>query len=98
MSNIMNPDGTHKVIANHAVYLSEVINRRNERITELEAEQQASDLAFDIVQKKYEAMRAERDKLQAELKVYKSFADTYIEKRYANLPQLRADLKALDKP
>jgi hypothetical protein len=34
--------------------------------------------------------------LEAELAIYKTFADTYIAKRYANLPQLRADLKALD--
>jgi hypothetical protein len=38
----------------------------------------------------------ELDKVRAELACYKAFADNYIEKRYANLPKLKADLKELE--
>jgi hypothetical protein len=47
----------------------------------------------------YAALLAEQDEnkqLRAELAAYKSFADNYIEKRYANLPKLKADLKELE--
>jgi hypothetical protein len=40
--------------------------------------------------------QAKINELEAELAAYKGFADTYIAKRYANLPQLRADLNALE--
>jgi hypothetical protein len=63
-----------------------------DRITELEAQFKVY-ASYPTPIESYEERITE---LEAELACYKAFADNYIEKRYANLPKLKADLKELE--
>ena len=62
MSNVMNPDGTHKVIAGYSHTLG--LQERDQRIAELEAE--VARLKDDIRQLEYERAKAGKRILEME--------------------------------
>jgi hypothetical protein len=98
MSNMMNPDGTHKVIAgySHAAGLQE----RDQRIAELEAKLSSAKGAMQVQSDGYMRLQAENAKLVIESTDYRSSMEYWVEeynKKNTENAKLREAVTHIDK-